>query len=113
MTRVVPSSPPEDGSEIVGGAPPMQQLGRPLQQRVAAPRDRVPLQLASEAEAMLDDGFDATHIGQALDAVGATDARLLGAAERQAGDAVVDETVVHADVPGVELPGDVPAPLVR
>ena len=54
----------------------------------------------------------AVNVLQALDPVGAADARILDPAEGEPGHAVGDEAVVDAHVAGLELAGDAPAPLV-
>src|SRR5437763_17016993 len=88
--------PPQKGPELVGGAPAVEELGGPLEDAVATRRHGVPLELTLETEAVLDDGLDPAHVGQSLDAVGASDPGLLGTPDRQAAHSVADEAGVDA-----------------
>src|SRR3982751_1336826 len=108
MTRIVPARKGpvlalEKGPQFVGGAPAVEQLGGALEDAVPGGRDGVPLQLALEAEAILDHGLDPAHVGEPLDAVGPSDAGLLGASERQAAHAVADQAVGVANVARLQL----------
>src|SRR3954452_8028801 len=95
----------EQGPQLVGGSPAVHELGRTLEHGGAAAWNGVPVDLALQPEPVLDDRLHSAHVGEALDAVRAADARLLGAAERQPAHAVGDEAVVDAHVARLQLPG--------
>src|SRR4051794_31544361 len=86
--------------QLVGGAPPVEELRQAFEGAVRARRCRVPLDLARELEAVLYDRLHARHLVQAFGAMCPADTRVLDPTEGKAGNAVVDEAVVDAHVAG-------------